>query len=320
MGILVWTLASLGAATAGSVLWTRLEARAAEREVPMLGRNVRVNGATLHIAEAGKGKGPPIVLIHGLGGQLRNLSWPLFPLLSEDHHVIAVDRPGSGYSTREPDLPSGMRGDAAAIAELIQTLDLGRPLLVGHSLGGAVSLTMAVHHPEVVGGLALLAPLTHLVGEAPRVFQSLEVHSSALRGILSHTVAVPGVRLLQDRVLREVFAPEPVHPDYGGAGGGFLSRRPESFRIASHDLLSVPNHLAEVEAGYSRIGVPTAVLYGRGDRILDPTVHGVPMRDRIPGCTVELVEGGHMIPVTQPEVVADFIRRVAARLPQDQAS
>lgn len=314
MSLLLWILAGLVTFTVALAGWTWIEARRAERRVPPLGSVTPVSGARLHVAEAGDGhEGPAIVLIHGLAAQMRSLSWPLFHRLSDDFHVLAVDRPGSGYSTREPGLAPGIRGDAGAIAELLAQRGVERALVVGHSLGGAVALALAVHHPERVGGLALVAPLTHVVDEVPAVFRSLEVYSRGLRNVLSWTVAVPAVRLLQDRVLGEIFHPEPVHPDFGTLGGGLLSRRPASFRTASTDLLAVPGPLSEVETGYARVDVPVSILYGRQDRILDPEVQGVPMRERIPGCQVELVDGGHMLPITQPDRVANFIREAAAR-------
>ena len=90
-----------------------------------------------------RGEGPPLVLIHGLGGSLVN--WmPVIDLLAVERDVIAVDMPGFGAS---PPLPEGERHSAAAmgraITEHCRRLGIERPHLAGNSLGAWVALEMA---------------------------------------------------------------------------------------------------------------------------------------------------------------------------------
>ena len=80
------------------VLATRRIAADAERRVPPAGSFVTIDGNRIHYVEAGQG--PPILFLHGLGGQLLHFRATLFDELSRDFRVIALDRPGSGYSTR----------------------------------------------------------------------------------------------------------------------------------------------------------------------------------------------------------------------------
>ena len=136
-----------------------------ERRLPPQGCFIDVDGHRLHYLDLGAG--PPIVMIHGLGGQVRNFTHSLTGRLAGRHRLIVVDRPGSGYSSRPRGGAVGLRAQAAILARLVERLELGRPLLVGHSLGGAVALAMALDHPRAVGGLALLAPLTLGGGGAP---------------------------------------------------------------------------------------------------------------------------------------------------------
>ncbi len=89
------------------------------------------------------GGGPPLVLIHGLGGTLVNWE-PVLELLAAERDVIAVDMPGFGGS--DP-LPDGNRHSAVAMGEAItahlRTLGIERPHLAGNSLGGWAALEMA---------------------------------------------------------------------------------------------------------------------------------------------------------------------------------
>lgn len=311
---MIWAL--LGAALVAlvlllvvSALFTVRTARRVEAVVPPLGSFVEVDGARLHYVE--RGEGPVVLLVHGLAGHLRLFTHSLIDRLADDFHVVAVERPGSGYSVRYPGTPAGPRADAAALAEFIRTVGLGRPLILGHSLGGAVALATALDHSDVVAGLALVSPLTHPVDATPDVFRPLEIRSPFVRRLIARTVAVPLSMRASERTLAVLFEPEPVPDDFAVAGGGLLSLRPQQFETASTDLVAAPGDMPGLMERYATIGVPVGILYGRGDRILDPELHGEGMRGRIPGLHLELVEGGHMLPLTQPERVASFVRELA---------
>lgn len=277
--------------------------------MPPLGRFIDVGGARIQYLE--RGAGPPLLLIHGLAGHARLFTHSLVDRLVDEFRVIVMERPGSGYSTRAKGAPAGPRADAAVVARFIRALELDRPLLLGHSLGGAVALATAVEHPEVVGGLALIAPLTHPMDEVPEVFRPLDISSPTLRRLVASTVATPASMLRSERTLEELFAPEPVPHDFAIAGGGLLALRPQQVISASTDLVAAPGDMPWLLERYGTIDVPVGILYGTGDRILDPGLHGEGMRSRLPRLQLELIDGGHMLPLTQPGRVADLVRKVA---------
>ncbi|HEX8263176.1 MAG TPA: alpha/beta fold hydrolase, partial [Allosphingosinicella sp.] len=200
-------LAALGG---GLAAFSGATARKIEKAVPRDGALIEVNGEKLHVVD--RGSGPPIVLIHGLGGQLRNFGRPMVDDLARDYRLVLVDRPGSGYSTRAPGASARLRVQAETIAELIRILKLDRPLIVGHSLGGALALSLALNHPDVVGGLALIAPLTQVqsIEDVPPVFRPLVIRSPAVRKAVAWTLSTPMGMMKAEEALKEVFAPEPV--------------------------------------------------------------------------------------------------------------
>lgn len=278
--------------------------RAAEKAVPPDGRFMDVPGARLHFVE--RGSGAPAVMIHGLGGQLRNFSYALSHPL-RDRRVILVDRPGSGYSRSRP---MGVADQAKAIATLIARLGLQRPLVVGHSLGGAVALALALNHPSRVGALALIAPLTQVQPDVPAAFEGLARLPAAARLPFAWTLGTPMARLTARRTLEQVFAPEPVPEDFPVRGGALLASRPANIDAASFELGHVNEEMAALVPRYGELNLPVGILYGRGDRVLDPELHGRRAADAIAGARLELTDGGHMIPVTQPTRVATFVRDV----------
>ncbi|MEP6886441.1 MAG: alpha/beta hydrolase [Gammaproteobacteria bacterium] len=298
--------------TAGMALFTLFIRRRVEAAVPPLGRFVQVGATRLHIVESGSG--PALVLVHGLGSQLRNFTYALVERLAVNFRVICVDRPGCGYSTRPPQVSASLPGQAATIAKLLATLGLEKPIIVGHSYGGAVALALALNHAESVGGLALIAPLTHAQTTAPAAFRDLVIPSRRLRQLIAWTIAVPASMAAGAKVLSLVFRPDTVPADFATAAGGLLALRPGQFFAASSDLLGVTDDLPALEARYPSIRIPVDILFGRSDAILSCQDHGVAMQAKIPGLYLSLVDGGHMLPLTAPESTARWIAEFAGRV------
>ncbi len=293
----------------GLSLYSSRVARLAEDLVPAEGRFLDVAGARLHYIDVGSG--PVIVMVHGLGGQLRNFSYALVDLLKDDYRVIVVDRPGSGYSTATGAMP-GIIGQGAIIADFIQKLGLDRPLLVGHSLGGALSLAVGLDHPHLVRALALIAPLTQPLEQVPESFRGLARIPSGARLAFAQVLGTPLSRLTAKKTLEGVFAPEAVPEDFITRGGGALSARPIAIAAAAADLAGANDDVAKMVGRYAEIGLPVRILFGRQDAILDPAWNGHRTAAVIPGAKIDTIEGGHMIPITAPEACARFVRAAFA--------
>src|SRR5208283_2234555 len=235
----------------GLVVFSAWTARRVEQVVPPLGRFIDVDGARIHYLD--EGSGPPLLLIHGLAGQMRHFTHSLLDRLKSDYRVVVLDRPGSGYSTRPPQASAAVDAQAGTIAHFAKALGLGRPLVVGHSLGGAIALSLALNHPEEVGGLALIAPATHPQDHVPPVFRGLEIRSRLLRHLVAWTLAVPMSIAYRDFVLNIVFGPQPVPADLAIKGGGLLALRPRNVINASRDLIAATDDFGNLAARYQSL-------------------------------------------------------------------
>jgi pimeloyl-ACP methyl ester carboxylesterase len=127
------------------------------------------------------------------------------------------------------------------------------------------------------------------------------------------TLATPLSILSRDKVLAAVFAPDAVPADFGTRGGALLGLRPNSFYATSSDLMAVNDDFPATARRYGSLSLPFGMLFGKGDRLLDYREHGEAMRRQCPALDLELIDGGHMLPLTAPDRCADLIRRIAAQ-------
>ncbi|MBK6921344.1 MAG: alpha/beta fold hydrolase [Deltaproteobacteria bacterium] len=116
---------------------------------------VGLDQVELAVHTCGEGD-PPIVLLHGLGSDMRVWSRNL-AALSGRARVLAVDLPGFGKSSK-PDVSYSLPWMAARVVELLDRCGLDRVVLCGHSMGGQIAMELALSQPERVAALLLAAP------------------------------------------------------------------------------------------------------------------------------------------------------------------
>ncbi|MFT0733329.1 alpha/beta fold hydrolase [Ralstonia wenshanensis] len=295
------------------VAFTFFIARRVTKGFPPEGKFLDVGADRVHYTD--RGAGPAIVFVHGLCGNLRNFAYLDMERLARSHRVIVIDRPGAGRSVRGADSPANIYAQARMVAQCIEKLGLDKPVLVGHSLGGAISLAVGLNHPHVVRRLALIAPLTHAESAPPGAFGGLVLPSPLVRRLVSWTLAIPLSIISSRKAIAAVFAPETMPRDFPFKGGGLLGLRPHVFYAASSDLVSAPEDLPDMERRYASMTVPVDVLYGRGDRILNVKRQGEALKQKLDRVNLRIIDGGHMLPVTQPALTTDWVLAVAAAAP-----
>ncbi len=306
--VAVVVVALILVSVAGLAGCTWFEARKATAAVPAIGRFATVDGVRLHYVD--EGAGPPIVMLHGLASQLQSFTYALAERLRGSHRLLMIDRPGCGYS--QAGVEATLTEQARLVAGLMTQLGIERALVVGHSLGGALALALAVDHPERVAGLALLSPATQPQSEVPPALKPLAIRSDPLRWIIGWLLAVPASMRNRDQVLGALFGPDRVAEDFGTRGGALLLARPSSYRNACRDLVEAGGQFDAYAARHGEIRVPVGVLYGDGDAILDPRLHGAGLRRSLPDLDLQLLAGGgHMIPLVRADETAAFIERMA---------
>lgn len=311
MGVIVNILLAIITLIALSAVITAYLASGARRTVPKRGKMTKVKGGNIHWVESGKGR--PIVMVHGLGGSLMNFTYALTEHLDDEFRVIAIDRPGCGWSERDSAAQATLPEQARMISEFIAAEGLENPIVVGHSLGGAIAVTMGLNHPDGLGGLALICPVTQPIENTPDAFKGIDIPSPGMRRFIAHTISGPAGLLTQAKVFGEVFKPEPVSTDFGPKGGATLGRTPKSFIAASEDIAGSRQSQSEMTGREAELKIPTAILYAESDNILDHKLHGEHYAS-LSGAELKTIPNrGHMIPLTAPVECAVFIREMAAK-------
>ncbi|MCE9667407.1 alpha/beta fold hydrolase [Myxococcus stipitatus] len=118
-----------------------------------------VGGQAVHYYSLnGQGSGPPVLLVHGLGGSANGFSRTFFGLAKRFSRVVAPDLPGHGFSTEYCGGQVCVRNQFEVLRGFVEQVVRAPGFVVGNSLGGAMSVNLAAEHPEWVRALALVAP------------------------------------------------------------------------------------------------------------------------------------------------------------------
>lgn len=118
-------------------------------------RFIKVNGLRLHYLDWGTAGKPPFLLLHG--GSAYAHWWDFIaPAFAEDFRVIALDQRGHGDSDHADPPAYGTRHYLADLHEFIGTLELTKPVLMGHSMGGHNALIYATQHAQDLAALILV--------------------------------------------------------------------------------------------------------------------------------------------------------------------
>ena len=200
-------------------------------------------------------------MIMGFGGSQD--SWPpaLVNALATDHRVIIFDNAGIGHTTRPPG-PLTISAMAAQTHALIQALGLGKPAVLGWSMGGMVAQVLAILHPNDVRRLVLSATLS---GNGTAVGPS----ASLLSGLL-HAVSTDNVGMLMPLL----FPPDQVStqgPAYVAALLKYPGFYGSSTPVDQAQLSAVDSWIAGTDSGgHGTITAPTLIGDGANDVLTVP--------------------------------------------------
>jgi pimeloyl-ACP methyl ester carboxylesterase len=266
------------------------------------GQFVSVNGLRMHYVS--KGQGRPVVFIHGNPGSHQDFSMTVLGEVAQSYRALAFDRPGHGYSERRGGTWTTVEVQALMLRQALKQLSIEKPLIVGHSWGGALALTMAVQAQTEFAGLVLLAPAAY-PGESSQWWTSL-LHVPVLGNLLLMTLTpLIGRGIVRDS-LKEAYHPEPVQEEYVRAAEAMWTR-PEQVRACAYDDKSLNDSVKRLSKRYKDLQLPVVIVTGDSDLLVSPQ-DSYKLHHAIPRAELIRLEGtGHQILQTRPESVIEAI-------------
>jgi pimeloyl-ACP methyl ester carboxylesterase len=280
-------------------------------DYPPLGRFVTVDGLRVHAVETGEG--PPVVLIHGASGNLRDFTFGVTDrIAAAGFRAIAMDRPGFGYSDRPAADGAVPAVQAAILRRAASALGAERPIVVGHSYGGAVAMAWAVDAPEQTAGVVSLAGATYPWGGDAGLIYRLGAHdvtAGLTRGLARLLIDVSD----PEAVIARVFKPNEPPPGYAEYVGVGLALRPDTFQANARDLNALNGILERQAPRYRGLSVPVEAIHGDADRTVWAEVHSVPLVRHVAQGRLTMLPGiGHMPHHVDTAALIAALQRLAA--------
>jgi pimeloyl-ACP methyl ester carboxylesterase len=249
--------------------------------------------AGLHyfLHEGGSALRSPLVLIHGAGGD--HLSWPPEMRRLANYRVITLDLPGHGR-TQGPGRQS-VEDYASDVAEFVEVLGFSRAVFIGHSMGGAISLALALDYPDRVAGIGLIS-----------TGPCLPIPLSVIENAANQSTLPLAIKRLQEMSLgsqsmdnlKEVIFKQ-------------LTNTRQTLLLG--DLLACDRF--NMTGRLNDIRTPVLVVCGTDDK-LTPLRFSKTLSNQIPGAALQTIEGaGHMLMLEQPNRLAKLISIFLATVP-----
>lgn len=243
---------------------------------------------TVHCEERGEGNPGPIIMVHGAGGS--SATWYLqIKNLSKHLYVIAIDLNGHGKTPdrNEDDVTRSYLSDIESVI-----LQFEKPVLCGHSMGGALTQLFAMEKPEVLAGIILVGTGARLRVN-PMIFNLLENdfegYVEAVAEFLFHDDA--------DDSLKEATKAE-------------VRKCPASITRRDFELCDNFDMMEKVASIY----LPTLVIVGDGD-VLTPEKYSRYLADKISTSQFEVISmAGHSVMLEQPKAFNDIVAKWYRRL------
>ncbi len=280
------------------------------RNFPPVGKFIEVESVRLHYVE--RGTGVPVVMIHGSDGILQDFTQTIFDSVADEFHAIAVDRPGHGYSGRPLDEPVTLAMTARLIHLAVSRLVGGKPIIVGHSYGGAVALQYAVDYPDDVAALVLLAPGAYPDG-MPNLAPGTKV-MPWLGPLLARPMFVPIALALGRGIVGRSYRPNPPSRAYADTLRQY-SARPEQFRTVADEVVHFKSSLDAITGLYKGIQNPAVIVAGDSDLITLPDRTARRLALDLPNAQLIILPGtGHMVHHVHREEVIKVLRVLGTKL------
>jgi len=273
---------------------TRLGSVLLDRHYPPTGAFIDVHGLRLHVIDHGPRSSAAIVMIHGASSNALDIDRAIGGPLTQRFRVVAIDRPGHGYSERGFDMDTPA-AQARLLRAALRRIGVERAVLVGHSYGTAVAAALALEDPALAVGMVLIAPATHPWPGGGISWHNRLAAVPFAGPAFTTFFTLPLGWFVMENAVTGSFRPDPAPEGYTKASAIPLILRPATFVANAQDLVALLPAVKEMQPNYGRLPRGMLVISGTMDPIVAPSIHTEGMLRDAPGARVMWLEGvGHM--------------------------
>ena len=304
-------LIGIGAALAAAAFIVQQRSRQAERDNPPLGKFIEVEGVRLHYIE--RGEGQPLVLLHGDGSMIQDfVASGLVERAAQRYRVIVFDRPGYGYSERPRTTLWTPQAQAELLHHALHLLGVRQAVVLGHSWGTLVAISMALAYPGFVKSLALLSgsyyPTARL--DVP-LFSSPAI--PLIGDLMRYTISPLLTRLMWPGLMRRVFGPAPTPERFADEFPVWMALRPSQLRASAADTALLIPAAFSLRDRYRELTMPVAVMAGGDDRYVNTHAQSERLHEELQHSVFHVTNGaGHMPHHLAPDEVMRLIDDLTA--------
>ena len=267
----------------------------AEQRNPPIGGFIECDGVRLHYIERGDAVGGPcVVLFHGNGTMMQDLILSgLVDRLARYYRVICFDRPGFGYSQRPRTRIWTATTQAILFAKALHQLGVRNPVVLGHSWGTLVAIALALQSDYAVSGLVLASG--YYFPTFRMDFWLMSAPAVPLLGDLMRYSISPIISwAIMPKLIRTLFAPRAVPPEFKNEFPVSLSLRPKQLRAAAEESAFLIPVATQLQPQYQAIRCPVRIVHGKSDRLIEAD-QSRRLHEALPRSLLHLVEdAGHM--------------------------
>jgi pimeloyl-ACP methyl ester carboxylesterase len=293
------------------LLWafTAFESRRIEARFPPLGKGVEVGGGNIRLEDwpaQGRERGIAL-LLHGTSANSADMTVALGERLSaKGFRVLSADRPGYGWSDRVAGKP---QGQAEMLRRAAEELGAANVIVVAHSLAAVSALAMSLESPAFVRALVLISPVSH--PWSGNVTWYYPVGANPIVGLpFRYLATLPLGMIFMRKAVASVFFPNQAPQNFARSTRLPLVLRPLHFLYNCQDVVRAHAAVVELSPRYHEIRMPTEIVAGDCDHIIEPSIHAVRCAHDIPGANLTMLANVGHVPhhVVPDKIVEVFLR------------
>jgi len=289
--------------------YTQYSINKIEKDHPPVGQFKKIDNIKMHYQILGNG--PVVVLLHAQPSNLKQFN-KLKNILKTNYTVISIDRPGMGYSESiNEQSPERLMQQAQLIRGLVKKITKEKPIVIGHSYGGALALSYAIQFEKEISGLIVVNTASH-AWKKGKPWLPFRIISNPLFGkLFTNTFAMMYGQITMSSSANSNFPNDQTPSNYIDDTSATLILRPKTLKSYATDALNLREALALQQHSYIKLTLPIIIMSGDEDSVTPNKIHSYKLHNNISHSKlIKVSEVAHSIPELKPELIKIEIEKL----------